>query len=62
MAEHTLLSLVEALDGDKQKRVAGVTLIFDGRAGDVNAYATCATTGASSVPVTRNASACSPHV
>ncbi len=45
VAEHTLHSLVDALDDSKRARLAGITLAFDAGEGDVNAYATCAASG-----------------
>lgn len=44
-AEHTLHSLIGALDEEKRAKLAGITLAFDATDGDVNAYATCAQTG-----------------
>ena len=44
-AKHTLRALVDALDADRRAKLAGIALAFDGAAGDVNAYATCAQSG-----------------
>ena len=50
-AEHTLAALVGALDADKRARLGAIALGFDGAAGDVNAYATCAESGAPMIAV-----------
>ena len=50
-AEHTLAALVAALDVDQRAKLPGIALGFDGAAGDVNAYATCAASGLPMVAV-----------